>query len=121
LHSFSLAFPRPLAAEQRADIKAATELETVIGHQARTVRSQSVAAHPTIQSGIRLAHARLAQQQHHTPAIAQRFGQDSRHASRPRRIDIPELRFVFGPNLPDSRHHTRLNPAERSRRQQNAN
>jgi putative transposase len=43
-------------------------------------------------------------------------------AGRPHgRIDIPELRFVLGPSMPDSRHHTRMKPAEHSRRQQNAN
>lgn len=44
-----------------------------------------------------------------------------RNASRPRgRIDVPEPRFVFGPGRPNSRHHTRMNPAEHSRRQLNA-
>ena len=47
-----------------------------------------------------------------------RWRRSWRNASRPRgRIDIPEPRLVFGPSLPDSHHHTRMNPPEHSRRQ----
>ena len=51
-----------------------------------------------------------------------RWRRSRRNASGPRgRINVPELWFVFEPSLPDSRHHTRMDQAERSRRQQSAN